>query len=581
VVAAVDGRVGELYPLRLDSEKSPEANLYQQPQGKWGNDMGVGWLKFLILVVLASLSVAAIVVPVQAQEAEGKQAETCSLPKGWDPAEDLRILAELAERRKRVNRLRDSYSISVELAESGRANLCNANLRGADLDEAYLTKADLRGADLTEANLRGAILSMANLHEAKLGSANLAGAYLFATTLTEANLRRTNLHEAKLESANLAGADLIAATLTGADLRRTNLHEAKLESANLAGADLTKANLTNADLTEANLARANLVAATLTEADLTKADLRGADLTKANLTNADLTEANLAGANLVAATLTEADLRRTNLRGADLTEANLTKADLTKANLTKTHLSSTNLTNTVYAPTSPPPDAHVADIQGLQNVAFPKGQETGLVQLRDLLHKAGLRDLERQATYTIESGRTRHAVVDGNLVEALEGIFRFIAFDLTTGYGLHPGRALGIIVLVGIVLIWVYVWAICLPPKRPNPVSGIYRIWPTDRIEVSWNQAKLANPAKVERLYRDGYTHGWSALGYAAYFSLLSAFHIGWRDLNVGTWIARIQFREYTLRATGWVRVVSGIQSLLSVYLLAIWALTYFGRPFQ
>jgi hypothetical protein len=53
------------------------------------------------------------------------------------------------------------------------------------------------------------------------------------------------------------------------------------------------------------------------------------------------------------------------------------------------------------------------------------------------------------------------------------------------------------------------------------------------------------------------------------------------RGLNVGAWIARLQTREYTLQAIGWVRVVSGAQSLLSVYLLAMWALTYFGRPFQ
>jgi hypothetical protein len=65
------------------------------------------------------------------------------------------------------------------------------------------------------------------------------------------------------------------------------------------------------------------------------------------------------------------------------------------------------------------------------------------------------------------------------------------------------------------------------------------------------------------------------------YFSLLSAFHVGWREYNVGTWIARVQSREYTLCATGWVRTVSGIQSLLSVYLLALWVLTYFGRPFE
>jgi len=63
------------------------------------------------------------------------------------------------------------------------------------------------------------------------------------------------------------------------------------------------------------------------------------------------------------------------------------------------------------------------------------------------------------------------------------------------------------------------------------------------------------------------------------YMSVLSAFHIGWRDLNVGTWIARMQPREYTLRPTGWVRVVSGVQSLISVYLVALWVLTSSRRP--
>ena len=74
---------------------------------------------------------------------------------------------------------------------------------------------------------------------------------------------------------------------------------------------------------------------------------------------------------------------------------------------------------------------------------------------------------------------------------------------------------------------------------------------------------------------------GVKALSIGFYFSILSAFHIGWRELNVGNWIARIQSREYTLQATGWVRTVSGMQSLISMYLLAMWALTFFGRPFE
>jgi hypothetical protein len=51
--------------------------------------------------------------------------------------------------------------------------------------------------------------------------------------------------------------------------------------------------------------------------------------------------------------------------------------------------------------------------------------------------------------------------------------------------------------------------------------------------------------------------------------------------LNVGSWLTRLQSEEYVLRATGWVRSISGLVSLVSVYLLALWVLTYFGRPFD
>jgi hypothetical protein len=67
----------------------------------------------------------------------------------------------------------------------------------------------------------------------------------------------------------------------------------------------------------------------------------------------------------------------------------------------------------------------------------------------------------------------------------------------------------------------------------------------------------------------------------ALYFSMGSAFNIGWRELNVGNWISRLQRYEFTYKATGRTRTVSGVQSLLSVYLVAMWALTYFGRPFE
>jgi hypothetical protein len=35
-------------------------------------------------------------------------------------------------------------------------------------------------------------------------------------------------------------------------------------------------------------------------------------------------------------------------------------------------------------------------------------------------------------------------------------------------------------------------------------------------------------------------------------FSSISACRLGWRELNVGNWIARVQTREYVLQGVGW-----------------------------
>ena len=68
--------------------------------------------------------------------------------------------------------------------EEMKADLCGANLRGADLRYANLCGADLRGADLRDADLRGA-----NLYCADLRDANLCGADLRGADLRDADLR--------------------------------------------------------------------------------------------------------------------------------------------------------------------------------------------------------------------------------------------------------------------------------------------------------------------------------------------------------------------------------------------------------
>jgi uncharacterized protein YjbI with pentapeptide repeats len=466
--------------------------------------------------------------------AGAQQPDTCPHSGEWIPKKEelQQILSEHAQWTEQVKPWmwaqsldRDPETVLPKWAEEspGRANLCNARLE-----------------------------------DVKLNDANLAGA----------QLNNAKLIGIELNKADLRYAELNGALLSFAHLREADLRSAKLNKARLTGADLNNAVLKRAELKDADLGADSIIS--VPAAVLSNADMSGARLNKARLFQAELRGANLNSAHLSSANLAESNLDQAELSGADLEDANLESTSLAGA-----QLDNVNLTNATYAPASAPPDAYLAGIKGLHTVHFPAGQETGLVQLRELLQKAGLRELERQATFAIEHGKTRHGLSRDDAGDVAEGILRTIAFDWTTAYGLYPARALKLLMALLLLLIPVYFWPIRLAPNRSS--AGIYQVWPSERIEMDGSKAAVSKSSDVNQLQRGTI----AALGYAAYFSLLSAFHIGWRDLNVGTWIARVQPREYALRAVGWVRVVSGIQSLLSVYLLAIWALTYFGRPFQ
>jgi hypothetical protein len=114
-----------------------------------------------------------------------------------------------------------------------------------------------------------------------------------------------------------------------------------------------------------------------------------------------------------------------------------------------------------------------------------------------LLQKAGLRDLERQATFAIESGRTNYSIAHRTPGDIAEGVFRKVAFDWTTRYGLEPARALFSIALIWALLIPVYSWPIWRYAKHSKRASGIYRVLPKDRIELHDGTPSLDNPARV------------------------------------------------------------------------------------
>ena len=469
--------------------------------------------------------------------------------------------------------LGDSNHVDLSGSALTNAAMAYAELKGADLSNADLRWTDLRGASLQNANLSNAKLAYANLSTAQLTGANLSGA-----DLSHANLANALMPNANLSGANLSGADLGSAILMSATMNRVTLRNANLANANLMNAKLNGANPWLDSLLESK----NVVELFTTNRELidleeevvnsvnkntnaggepylrirnnllqwNKADFRGAQLAFA-----DLSTANLMGADLSGVSLARVNLSHAMLVGADLTDASFLECDLTDAELEEA-----NLATACFEP-RPGALPKISSISRATNLCLMVygSSPHALVELREAFAKAGLHAKEREVNYAIMHTQRKQA---GWFEKTM-----LLAVEIPCAYGMRPGRPLKI--LVGLIFVF---WVPYLIALKQGGRSGIWLIWPNERAlkdEKAEKNTRLSPRKMVHRL------------AIALYFSLVSAFNVGWENVNVGTWIARMQPKEFTLNAVGWVRVLAGVQSLISVYMIALWVLSYFGHLFE
>jgi uncharacterized protein YjbI with pentapeptide repeats len=471
--------------------------------------------------------------------------------------------------------------VESEGREGRRGLLQGADLRGADLSRAFLRGADLRGANLNGAKLAAADLSGAKLNANLIGDkpiVNLAETIPIEVYLRGADLRGADLSGADLSKANLSGAYFSAANLSQADLYESYLSGTNFFGANLAGSDLSGANLSGADMYEAYLSESNFIGAYMSRADLRRANLKRANLYEADLTKADLYQADLSGVDLSESYLIGTYLSGADLKGADLSGAYLSGADLRGA----------NLSGVIFEPNqeSVPKIKYIDFALNLFELKYLDSPKT-LVILREEFKKSGLRRQEREITRAIKHTQMLKSWEEKSLFKKIEAVFSYVFFELTCQYGMRPGRPL--IILMGLIPLFSLLYIFALKTKRQK--TGIWIVFLKERVvkatkgerpfKLTANFPPRVTPTGKVNKIKFRILRWYRMIRLALYFSLLSATSIGWREFNIDNWITRIQRREYILRATGWVRAVSGLQSLISVYCLALWALTYFGRPFE
>lgn len=283
-----------------------------------------------------------------------------------------------------------------------------------------------------------------------------------------------------------------------------------------------------------------------------------------NLQNTVFEDAMLAGVDF-----DQTDLRYADLRNADLREANLTRTNLAHARLNGAHLA-----GAIFEPQSVEGIEGIPSISGLDSLVF-RTDPSGMSQFRSLCQVAGYRQQERQITYSlksVENEQLRLQCAPQESGACFEYLFNLIFFDLTCQYGMSPGRPLVAIFGLWYVFAVIFDMLLLLPIKsdliiiRKSLLAGVG----TDQLESVRDTPSASLLLRVWRAHRT-----------SLFYSLMSTFNIGFRDINFGKWLRLLTHDDLDIKAKGWIRTVSGVQALLSVYLVALWLLTYFGRPFS
>lgn len=371
---------------------------------------------------------------------------------------------------------------------------------------------------------------------------NLDGAQIKGANLDGTELRKAKMNKIKIESSSLNDVNFYSADLTGATIKNSSLVKARLSQAQLNKISFIKCNLRKAIFFEAVAPEAKIIFSDLTGSNIGHTNLSKSVFINSKIDKSTVYVSNFCESLFVGTTANYVEFIGVNLKDARFSDANFYRASL-------------NL-----LPGKIPTVSMIYSCKSLYSLTYTVSPHS-LYELRNTAKHAGLKFHEKELTYAIMHNERLKTY------GPLWGGVTYLAFEFPSGWGRYPGRPLLIMLLLIPVFFIPYLLALLVEKK-----DGLWQTWPEDR-----NRSDLGS---IEPQLLHFKWNQFRAYAYAFYFSVLSAFHIGWRDLNVGTWITRMQPREYTLRATGWVRTVSGIQSLISVYLLALAILTYFGRPF-
>lgn len=319
----------------------------------------------------------------------------------------------------------------------------------------------------------------------------------------------------------------------------------------------------NVDREDSNLkvsAIGNLKPLSLFMTDVHGVDLGGRRLRCADFIGANLSDAKFFGADLRGAFFNDATMVRANVERSDLRGAIFHHADVTAM---------------VYQPAKAPRPPSLALSKNLNAVTYDD-DPTSLYAAKTALKERGYLDAHKDV---IAALRRSHPPEDsrapGVLVARATAArwVQSVLFDWTSEFGSNAFRPLLVIGCLWLACGITYGMAILKGGK-----GGLFLVATGERIPKG---KKPLHVLRIRRRQASRFGQLKAAVSVGLFFSFRRTFHFGFKELDFGNWLKLLQAREFDIRAYGWPRMLSGAQSITSIYLLALSILSAFSTPFD
>ena len=378
---------------------------------------------------------------------------------------------------------------------------------------------------------------------------------------------------------DLSGQDLSNKVLPGVNLSELNLERSKfvgarMQAANLQASEIYGADFSGADLTDANVSHV-FVDGSTNQNEFTK--FRDTDFEGATIQSSTFNQCDFTGAVFYRSLLQATEFEASLLDNARFGSANMSGGGILRSSIAGTDFFQSDVSGLQFDPT---PDTiakarGLSEAQGLKTLRPAGDRDPGaLIQLKYVLRAQGATRAALAVHVALKNFEREKLAENPDAIDwATRAAHWFYYFPVE--YGGNPLRALWL--LLWIILGFAPLYAVAL--LKPGTRHGIWKVdsenprVPEDQrpIQLMWPHQQGAR----ERFKAVGFFLC-KLIGLSLAFSLLTSTSYNLSTLGRGSVLLSLWPRPEALVALGWTRTVSAAQHLLSFYIWALFAASFF-----